>query len=169
MSRFARSALALPLLAALGLGAFFSHAAAQTAPPDVMAGEVIVANTPDFEWADGPPSLPDGARFVLLEGDPEKEVPLTFRLRLPANYQIPPHWHSVLEHVTVFSGTLYIGMGEEAEYSGGTALSAGDFGALPEEMIHSAWTEDEPVEFQLHSNGPWTITYVNEEDDPRNR
>lgn len=168
-SRAPLSVFVVPLLAALALGAVFTHAEAQSAPPDVLAGEVIVAPSSDFEWSAGPPSLPEGSEFVLLEGDPSKAVPLTFRLRFPPDYRVPPHWHSVLEHVTVVSGTLHLGLGEEANYSGGTALSAGDFGVLPTELVHYAWTEDEGVEFQLHSNGPWSITYVNEDDDPRNR
>ena len=73
----------------------------------------------------------------------------------------------MLEHVTVLSGTLYVGMGEQATYSGGTALLAGSYAVLPQKMVHSAWTGSDGVVFQLHSVGPWSITYVNAKDDPR--
>jgi hypothetical protein len=136
----------------------------QAGPP---SSQVIVAHAPGLAWAPGPPSLPPGAEFVLLEGNPAEAVPLTFRLRFPPNYRIPPHWHSVIEHVTVFSGTLNVGMGEAVTYTGGTALTAGSFAAMPAKMVHSAWAGPEGVTFQLHSVGPWSITYMNAADDPR--
>jgi quercetin dioxygenase-like cupin family protein len=142
---------------------------AQAPPASAAASPVIVAHAPSLTWASGPPSLPPGAEFVLLEGNPAEAVPLTFRLRFPANYRIPPHWHSVIEHVTVLSGTLNVGMGEQATYTGGTALNAGSFAAMPAKMVHSAWTGPEGVTFQLHSVGPWSITYVNAADDPRTK
>jgi hypothetical protein len=36
----------------------------------------------------------------------------------------------------------------------------------PRSYNHFAWTEQETV-VQLHSTGPWGITYVNPADDPR--
>jgi hypothetical protein len=69
--------------------------------------------------------------------------------------------------VTVFSGTLHIGMGERATYSGGTALAAGSFLVMPAKMVHSAWTGRDGAAFQLHGVGPWGVTYVNPADDPR--
>src|SRR5204862_121147 len=98
-----------------------------------------------IRWADGPPSLPRGAQFALLEGNPADAVPLTLRLKLPPNYRIPPHWHAVLEHVTVLSGTLNVGMGEQPTYSGGTALSAGSYAVMPQKMVHSAWTGSDSI------------------------
>src|SRR5438105_14083517 len=143
--------------------------AGQTRTAPTPTPQVIVAHAATLAWVPGPPSLPPGAEFVLLEGNPAEAVPLTFRLRFPANYRIPPHFHSVIEHVTVFSGTLNVGMGEQATYTGGTALNAGSFAAMPAKMVHSAWAGPEGVTFQLHSVGPWSITYVNAADDPRTR
>jgi len=157
-----RSMLALAALAGLPAGL-----AAQASATPASASQVIVAHAPTLTWAPGPPSLPAGAEFVLLEGNPAEAVPLTFRLRFPPNYRIPPHWHSVIEHVTVLSGTLNVGMGEVATYTGGTALDAGSFAAMPAKMVHSAWSGPQGVTFQLHSVGPWSITYVKASDDPR--
>ncbi len=75
----------------------------------------------------------------------------------------------MIEHVTVLSGTLNVGMGEQATYTGGTALNAGSFAAMPAKMVHSAWAGPEGVTFQLHSVGPWSITYVNAAEDPRTK
>lgn len=141
---------------------------AATDPAATGTTEVIVATAGDIAFQAGPPSLPAGAEFAVIEGDPAKAGPLTLRLRFPANYDIPPHWHHVLEHVTVLTGTLHVGMGDTMDKSQPTALGPGDFGVIPIEMTHFAWTGDQPVTFQLHSTGPWGITYVNPEDDPRN-
>lgn len=142
-----------------------SRAGAQAAA--APSASPIVVHAPGISWADGPPSLPRGAQFALLEGNPAEAVPLTLRLKFPPNYRVPPHWHAVLEHVTVLSGALHIGMGEQATYSGGTALSAGGYAVMPQKMVHYAWTGSDGAVFQLHSVGPWSITYVNPKDDPR--
>ena len=34
-----------------------------------------------------------------------------FRLKFPANYKVPPHWHPGIEHITIISGTLNMGIG----------------------------------------------------------
>ena len=156
------------LAAALAAAALVPATLAAQAPAAAApSSNVIVAHAPTLTWAPGPPSLPPGAEFVLLEGNPAEAVPLTLRLKFPANYRIPPHWHSVIEHVTVLSGTLNVAMGEQASYTGGTALTAGSFAAMPAKMVHSAWAGPQGVTFQLHSVGPWSITYVNPADDPR--
>lgn len=159
--------MSLRMIALAALAFVPAGLAAQTPATPAPTSQVIVAHAPDFKWAPGPPSLPPGAEFVLLEGNPAEAVPLTLRLRFPPNYRVPPHWHSVIEHVTILSGTLNVGMGEQATYTGGTALNAGSFAAMPAKMVHSAWAGPEGVTFQLHSVGPWSITYVNAAEDPR--
>jgi len=66
-----------------------------------------------IEWLPGPPSLPAGAHFAVLEGDPAKEGPFTMRVRLPDGFKIPPHTHPKTEHVTVISGTFNFGYGPD--------------------------------------------------------
>lgn len=122
----------------------------------------------DLQWKDGPPSLPAGAKFAVLEGDPAKEGLFTLRLRLPDGYQIPPHYHSGVEHVTVVSGTFNVGLGDKFDKSATKAMPAGTFGYWPPPMRHFAWTQGETT-LQLHGLGPWTITYVNPADDPRKK
>src|SRR5256885_7581001 len=132
--------MSLRSLVALGCLAIVPAAlAAQTRATPAPTSQVIVAHAATLAWVAGPPSLPPGAEFVLLEGNPAEAVPLTFRLRFPANYRIPPHWHSVIEHVTVLAGTLNVGMGEVATYSGGTALYAGRLASKPAMLGRSAW------------------------------
>lgn len=55
--------------------------------------------------------------MAMIEGTPEtifsQAVPFTFRLKLPANYEIPAHHHPFIEHATVISGTLHMGYGDK--------------------------------------------------------
>jgi hypothetical protein len=120
----------------------------------------------DAAWIDGPASLPPGAQFALLEGDPAKPEPITLRLKFPAGYVIAPHTHPAIEHVTVLEGTFHIGMGETFDRATATALPVGAFVAMPVGHPHFAFA-DEAVTVQLHSIGPWGITYIDPADDPR--
>jgi quercetin dioxygenase-like cupin family protein len=156
------------LLAAVAVSAHLPLSLSAAQHATTSEAKVIVAHARELAWQPGPPSLPAGTQFVLLEGNPSKAEPLTIRLKFPPSYRVPPHYHSVIEHVTVLSGTLNVGMGEQADYTGGTALGAGSFAAMPQKMVHYAWTGPDGVVFQLHSVGPWSITYINPKDDPRN-
>lgn len=132
------------------------------------ADGMVVAHGRLTGWAAGPASLPAGAQAIVLEGDPTKAELFTVRLRFPNDYRIPPHFHSAWEHITVISGIFHVGMGDTFDPSRFTELRAGSFAALPTGMRHFAHTVGETV-VQLHGMGPWTVTYVNRADDPRNR
>ena len=133
---------------------------------DLKKAEMSLYPTAKIQWKDGPASLPAGARFAVLEGDPTKEGFFTMRLWLPDGFKVQPHWHPKVEHVTVISGTFNIGMGEKFDQATTREMPAGTFGFWPAEMRHFAWTKGETI-IQLHGIGPWMITYVNASDDPR--
>lgn len=120
------------------------------------------------KWVKGPASLPAGAKLAVLEGDPSKEGFFTMRLWFPDGFMIPPHWHPKVEHVTVISGTFNLGMGEKFDKKATRAMPAGTFGFWKAGMKHFAWAKGDTV-VQLHGIGPWSITYLNPSDDPRNK
>ena len=130
------------------------------------AGEMGFYSPAEVKWKDGPGSLPAGAKFAVLEGDPSKEGPFVMRLWLPDGFRIPPHWHPKVERVTVVSGTFNLGMGEKFDQSATREMPAGTFGFWPAGMRHFAWAKGDTV-LQLHGTGPWAINYVNPADDPR--
>jgi quercetin dioxygenase-like cupin family protein len=121
----------------------------------------------DLKWTDVP-SLPPGAKLAVIEGKMSDAQPFTVRLKFPAKYKIPAHWHPAVERVTVLSGTFNLGMGDRLDASKTMALTAGSIAIMPPRTSHFAWTKVETV-VQLHGNGPWGITYVNEADDPRKK
>jgi quercetin dioxygenase-like cupin family protein len=119
-------------------------------------------------WKDGPPSLPPGAKFAVLEGDPSKEGYFAMRLKLPSGYKIPPHTHPNVERVTVISGTFHLGMSDTFDEAAAHALPAGSYTFMQPGMKHFAWAEGE-TEVQITTIGPWKINYLNPADDPRRR
>jgi hypothetical protein len=124
--------------------------------------------TPDeLTWMDMP-TLPPGAKIAVIEGPLNEVVPFTFRLKLPANYQIPAHWHPWIEHVTVISGILNMSLGDKLDRSKTKALSEGDVAIMQPKTNHYSWTKGETV-VQIHGVGPLVITYVNPADDPRKK
>jgi len=154
----------LSLACALGASGLLTHAdaPAQTSPGHSMVSPAAL------KWVDLP-SLPPGAKIAIMEGPMSESVPFTARVRVPANYRVPAHWHPVIEHVTVLSGTLYMGLGKVLDVTKGMAVPAGGFAVMQPKTPHFAYTTNEPVEFQLHGVGPWGITYINPADDPRKR
>jgi quercetin dioxygenase-like cupin family protein len=120
----------------------------------------------DVEWRAGPASLPAGAEFAVLEGDPSQRGFFTLRLRLPDGYVIPPHSHPGVERLTVVSGTFRLGMGDQVDPQATRALEPGSYFSMPPGMNHFAIAQGETV-VQLTSIGPWQVNYANPADDPR--
>lgn len=129
--------------------------------------KVTLHSADKLEWQAGPASLPKGAMIALLEGDPNKEGPFVFRLKLPDRYRVPPHTHPKTERITVLAGTFHVGMGDTFDESAGNAMATGTYGYWPAGMKHFVWAKGETI-LQFHGMGPWSIQYVNPKDDPRN-
>jgi hypothetical protein len=141
----------------------------QPAAQDHKKSSGIELFPPDaIKWQQGPASLPKGALIAVLEGNPAKEGPFVFRLKLPDGYQVPPHTHPKTERVTVISGTFNIGMGDKFDAKSTKPMPAGTYGYWKEGMAHFVWTKGETV-LQFHGMGPWSIQYLNPRDDPRNQ
>ena len=118
----------------------------------------------DLKWADVP-TLPPGAKVAVIEGPPSEAVPFMMRLRFPADYKIPAHWHPAIEHLTVLSGTFNMGIGDKLDTTKTTALPPGGVMIIQPKIPHFAWTKDE-VMVQVHGVGPWGVTYVDPMEDP---
>jgi len=106
--------------------------------------------------------LPAAASMALIEGSPSKPGPFTFRLKFPANYRIPPHWHPV--KMTVISGTFNMGFGDELDIGKGKTLPTGSIFEMPERIHHFGWTSEETI-IQEHGVGPLSAIYLNQAHD----
>jgi quercetin dioxygenase-like cupin family protein len=145
------AALAISLAIAAGVAAQSTH---------------VLVPADKVQWGPAPPFLPAGAQFAVLQGNPSEKGAVTLRLRLPANYNIPAHWHSMDETVTVLSGAFNVGMGDKLDRKTSQTLQPGGFVSLPANMRHFAWTA-KPTVVQVNLQGPFDIFYVNPEDNPQ--
>jgi len=140
----------------------------------LLAGSSAGAEEPG--WTVTPPealawrpsdALPPGALVAVLEGDPSKEGFFTMRIKMPDGYRVPAHSHTKHERVTVLSGALHLGHGDTYDASKTREMIPGTYSSMPPGMTHFGYMSGETV-LQLSTIGPWTITYVNPEEDPRN-
>ena len=146
--------LALPLLvlSSLGLAQRPSH---------------VLVLPDQATWGPASPKLPPGAQFARLVGDPSKPgEPYVFRVKLPAGYSVPPHWHPMDENVTVIKGVFRLGFGNQIDRAAMRELPAGSYAMLPKELPHYNEIRGETI-LQFHGIGPYDITYVNAADVPR--
>ncbi len=142
-------------------------AAAPTEVRSAVAKEHTLLTPKDVKWGEPPPVLPPGAKFAVVEGDPKTAGQLvSFRLKMPDGYKIPPHFHPADEHVVVLQGTFNMGMGDKLDQRATKALVSGSFAIMPKDAHHFAWAKGETI-VQVYAIGPWGLTYVNPADDPR--
>lgn len=123
-------------------------------------------NGSDLTWGPAPDVFPPGAELSVLEGVPGQAMPITLRLKFPAAYEIPAHWHSSEEDVTVLSGSLNVGTGDVLDRAAGSRLTAGGFVELAANTNYYVWT-DEATVIQISLNGPFDMTYADPSQDPR--
>ena len=147
-------------LVVFGLGLASGLVFAQTQPILVPADKV--------QWAPAPPIMPAGAQIAVLEGNPAEKGPIVMRLKFPANYTIPPHWHSMPERLTVLSGSFHAGMGDKVDRNATQTLEPGGYVMLPAKMHHFAWTSA-PTIVQINLEGPFDLFYVNPADNPQQK
>jgi quercetin dioxygenase-like cupin family protein len=129
------------------------------AGPVIAAPSEAVIETPDqMKWQDAS-QFGKGVQSSVLYGDPSKDGPYATRLKLPADTLVPGHTHPKAENVTVISGSLGLGLGEQMDKSKGKLLPAGSFFRIPADTPHFAWAEGETV-VQINGMGPAAIKLV---------
>jgi len=136
------------------------------ASPSHAQATHIVVPANKVQWGPAPPVLPAGAQLAVLEGNPAEKGPIVMRLKLPGNYNIPPHWHSMAERITVLSGSFHIGDGDKLDRQASQTLEPGGFLSLPAKMHHFAWTSA-PTVVQINLEGPFDLVYINPADNPQ--
>jgi quercetin dioxygenase-like cupin family protein len=164
MKQLTRATIRIAILFLAGAAALFGA----MAQPHVSDQHHTVVSADAVKWGPAPPSLPPGAQAAILLGSPAKEGPFVLRLKLPANFIVPPHRHSKDEFVTVISGKFVASHGEKVDRASLKFLPAGSFIHLPAGMPHYAVAEVESV-VQINGMGPFDVTYLNPQDDPRKK
>lgn len=126
---------------------------------------ILLSATKMTSWGK-PKTLPPGARDYLLSGNPGKPELYTFRFELPGNYKIPPFSLTATCYLTVISGKLYLGEGDQFGKNNPHILPAGSFIVIPKNKHLYFWTHKKTV-LQFNGIGPLDVNYINTSDDPR--
>jgi quercetin dioxygenase-like cupin family protein len=142
-----------------------AQAASTPAADSAAASSHAMVKAADIKWGPPPDSLPKGAEFTVMSGDPGKAGPFTVRIKAPAGYKVPRHWHPSMEAVTILEGDFHLSMGDAAN-AHDADFAPGDFVVLPEQMQHEASTKGGVI-VQVSSMGPFVVNYVDPKDDPR--
>ncbi len=152
------------LMLALAVVLLVTGVASAESPQPMPAHTMVMPD--QIQWGPAPAGLPPGSKAAVLSGNPGAAEPFTLRAWLPKGYKVPPHWHSTAENLTVLSGRLRVGHGDTLAPDSATALGPGAYVVMPAEMRHWVVAESDTV-LQVHGVGPFAITYVNPDDDPR--
>ena len=113
--------------------------------------------TPDeLKWV----LMPTGVYRANLAGDDKTAGMYVYRARFPANFRNQPHFHPDDRIVTVLSGTLHVGYGEQSNEGTMKALPAGSIWTEPAKQPHFVWATDGEVIIQVVGNGPSATTPV---------
>lgn len=112
-------------------------------------------------WTDlDVPGFAKGMKMAPIVGDPAiADQPYTLRLKFPAGYRFPAHFHPKAENLTVLSGTFLLEMGPR-ETGKFMRYAPGDYLFIPPDNPHSGGAVGETV-IQLHGIGPFEIKLVN--------
>jgi quercetin dioxygenase-like cupin family protein len=130
----------------------FALLAIVTTPFAIAASAPAIFTPATIAWTAGSgPEL--GTKVAVLEGDPAKAGPYTVRLMIPSGGKFAPHSHRDVEHVTVISGTLLVGLGDVFDATKMKALPAGSYVVIPSGLHHFAMAQGDTV-VQLHGTGP---------------
>jgi hypothetical protein len=149
------------IMMSLAVGASARAQEQTPARPDTRTAESVLRLTPaELTWTAGPPMLPPGASMAVIERSFSTPGPFTVRLKFPAHYRIPAHWHPVKVTVTVISGTFHMGLGDELDTAKGKMLPAGSIFEMPARLHHFGWTSEETI-IQEHGIGPLRVNYLN--------
>lgn len=132
---------------------------------DAQAGGHISLVPSELKWNDAP-GLGRGVKIAIIEGDLKAAGPVMMRIKFPPNAKIAPHTHPLIEHVTVLSGTFYLGIGEKVDASKARAYPAGGVVVIPQGMPMFAFVKGKETIVQVHGIGPWGVNYLNPPDAP---
>ncbi len=113
------------------------------------------------------PGMPVGGMVTVIDGNPNSHDSFVIRIKLPPNYHMLPHSHSINEYYTILSGTYYLSIGNEASLKNSLVLPAGSFVKIPALLSHSGWTKTETI-IQIQGIGPHGLEYAKNQEQLNN-
>ena len=132
------------------VGAVIIASAVRSAPG--AANSVRAVAPSEIKWS-AVPGYPSGYARAMLEGEADKAVPFTYRVRLPAGFTFQPHTHAGDEHVTVLQGAWAFGVGDTFDAARLRSFPVGSFVVIPAGTPHFVGAESDTI-IQVHGVGP---------------
>lgn len=140
----------LGLLGAAALG--FGTAGAAAPLPAALDPAALAFTPPDqIPWK-GDRSR--GPQTYILWGDPDKAGPYAMLVRWPPHRMSRPHSHPFDRHITVLSGTWWVGTGKDFSPATTTPLPAGTVVTHFAGQFHYDGAKDEAVILEIAGQGP---------------
>lgn len=97
--------------------------------------------------------LGDSVWFAPNAGKENTPGMYVYRVKFEKGYKNEPHYHTDERVVTVLSGSIYVGFGEELKESEMVKLSAGGVYTEPRRSPHYVWVKDSEVILQVVGTG----------------
>ncbi|KXV42993.1 cupin [Gluconobacter roseus] len=146
-----------------------AHAApVPTEPVQNQSGVTIIPGSDAVKWQPAPPMFPHGTKIAVLTGDTGKPGSFTLRVMMPSGSFIPPHTHNLDEMLTVISGSIQHFVGQDFSAAQQRNMGPGGFVHLPVNVPHAIKAGSQGAVLQVSGMGPFSMAYVNTQDDPRN-
>ena len=118
----------------------------------------------EVRWRDLPGY--SGMQGAVLEGDPRKPGVYVLRVRIPPGLMTRPHFHTEDRHITVITGTWWLGSGDTFDPAKAVAVKAGSYVKQPAGTHHFDGAKDEEVVLQVIGVGPGGTTFIHPADGP---
>ena len=110
------------------VSAFFLHSFQGYASETAISYSI---HDESIEWGPCPAFFPAGCQIAVLHGDPAKpNVDIFFKV--PGNYDLPAHWHTSPERMTLLSGALNVNYRGQPT----TKLKTGMYAYGPAKAVH---------------------------------
>ena len=136
----------------------FPTAATTDVSSSTDAPDVQFAPASGIVWTDfSSPGFAPGVKIAVLHGNPAAKGDYVLRLRFPAEYKFPVHWHPGGEHLTVLWGTFMLGMGNTEDWTTVRTYSPGDFLYVPPRHSHFGGAGRSVTVIQLNGEGPFQL------------
>lgn len=120
----------------------------------ILPAGTIRHSAASLSWVDAPPSMPKGTKIAVLEGDPAQAELFSLRVSVPAGARLPPHWHPRDERVTILSGRVGVGFGDDFDERRLHYFSPGDYYVNPAHSHHYVFFPEASI-VQITGSGPW--------------
>lgn len=141
--------LSRPMFRAAALGAALLAVPGAAYPADPPAPSRAF-DDPALEWGACPGFMPEGCAITVVHGDPAGDDADVF-FRVPANAEIPLHWHSAAERMVLVAGRLTVRYDGQAP----ATLAPGTYAYGPARLAHSATCEGaQPCVLFIAFDGP---------------